>query len=108
LIKTLSWQFQEDNDPKHTSNLAKNWKSKKNIPKIPWPSNSPDLSPIENLWGIMKVKVAEHQPKTLKALVTMIRRTWNNFSIDLAQALIQSMKQRIEACRMAKGDYTLY
>lgn len=51
--------FQEDNDPKHTSKAAKKWKSENNIKKLPWPSNSPDLSPIENLWGIMKIKVAE-------------------------------------------------
>ena len=43
-----SWRFQQDNDPKHTSRVAKDF-IQKNIPKImDWPSNSPDLNPIEN------------------------------------------------------------
>ncbi|CAF3368546.1 unnamed protein product [Rotaria socialis] len=41
------WQLQEDNDPKHRSKLATNWREEKGIEKIDWPSMSPDLAPIE-------------------------------------------------------------
>ena len=67
--KDNGWLFQEDNDPKHTSKLAKEWMFKKNIPKLAWPANSPDLSPIENVCGIMKTKIAEKNPKNLKRLI---------------------------------------
>lgn len=106
--KDNGWLFQEDNDPKHTSNLAKEWKLKKNIPKLEWPVNSPDLSPIENIWGIMKTKIAEKNPKNIRQLVRLIRKTWKKFPEELAQNLVNSMINRIEDCKIAKGDYILY
>ena len=47
---------------------------KKNIPKLAWPANSPDISPIENIWSIMKTKTAEKNPKNLKQLVRLIKK----------------------------------
>jgi len=48
------WWFQQDNDPKHKSNLVKDWIFSKGIQCIDWPPYSPDLNPIENLWADIK------------------------------------------------------
>jgi len=42
--------FQQDNDPKHTTNVVQNWiHNTRNIPVLPLPFQSPDLNQIENL-----------------------------------------------------------
>ncbi|CAG8817273.1 14003_t:CDS:1, partial [Dentiscutata erythropus] len=72
------WRFQQDNDPKHTSRVAKEF-LKENFPEvIDWPSNSPDLNPIENLWSIVKGNVEKRQPKNLAELERFMIEEWNN------------------------------
>ena len=61
-----NWRLVMDNDPKHTSLLPKQW-IKKNVPnEMPWPSQSPDINTIENLFGWLEQKIVKRGPKTIR------------------------------------------
>ena len=106
--RSRDWCLQEDNDPKHTSKLCRNRKEKNKITTLSWPARSPDLNPIKNVWGLLKMKVAEHRVSSVKGLKRAIRQEWNALSTKYALKLVESLPRRLEKFCEARSDYTLY
>jgi transposase len=91
------WRLQQDNDPKHTSHVAKDF-LQENVPAVmDWPSNSPDLNPIENLWAIVKRNVELRQPKNIGDLEQFMKEEWEKIPQNIIINLVRSMKER---CRL--------
>lgn len=103
----IGWQLQEDNDPKHRSKLAKQWKIDHNVNVIDWPSCSPDIAPIENVWQVIKKKLRKNKFTDYNSLVSAIKREWKSLPLDLATKLTHSMKNRVSEVIESDGDFIL-
>jgi hypothetical protein len=49
--------FQQDNASIHKTDAVKAFFTENNVDVLEWPPQSPDLSPIENIWNVMKMKM---------------------------------------------------
>eukprot|EP00963_Diacronema_lutheri_P014499 scaffold3016_cov12698-Pavlova_lutheri.AAC.1 len=64
---------------------------------LDWPSLSPDLSPIENVWSCLDRRVEAMGPTTLEELKTCTFRAWKELSKEgLGSKLLKTMPKRLE------------
>ncbi|XDV33344.1 hypothetical protein PO909_003777 [Leuciscus waleckii] len=68
--------FQQDNDPKHTAKITKEWLHNNSVIVLEWPSQSPDLNPIEHLWRDLKMAVHQRLPSNLTELERICKEEW--------------------------------
>jgi hypothetical protein len=80
-----------------------------NINDFDWPGQSSHLNPIENLWQMMKRKIAQQQPSSISHLKVIITDVWEN-GITAADCmkLAASMPNRIWAVLRNKGGPCKY
>ncbi len=100
--------FQQDLAPAHTAKGTKSWFNDYGVTVLDWPANSPDLNPIENLWGIVKRKMRDTRPNNADELKATVKETWASIPPQQCHKLITSMPRRIEAVIKAKGAPTKY
>ena len=87
-------RFQQDNDPKHTSRYAQDYYARKGINWWKTPASSPDLNPIENVWGTMKAYLRnEYKPKTTTELKVAIRTFWKILKARKCQKYISHLQK---------------
>ncbi len=108
LFKDADFIFQQDLAPAHTAKSTKSWLNDRGVGVLDWPANSPDLNPIENLWGIVKRKMRNKRPKNADELKATVKETWASIPPQQCHKLITSIARRIEAVIKAKGASTKY
>ncbi len=75
---------------------------------LKWPSMSPELNPIERMWGILKRKVEKHHVSNLQQLYDAKMEEWKRMPATTCAALGNSMPRRIKAVLDNNGAPTKY
>ncbi len=73
-----------------------------------WRSMSPDLNPIEHLWGIIKLKVEERKVSNIHQLCDVVMEEWKRTPVATCEALVNSMPKRVKAVLENHGGHTKY
>jgi len=99
--------FQQDNDPKHTLKLCRNYiinkEKKKELKYINWLPQSPDLNSIELLWDKLDRNVRKMRPVNRNQLWEFLQIFWTKISVLTLKKLIEKMPRICTAvCRLKK------
>lgn len=109
-LNRKDYVLMEDGAPCHRAQKTTAWKSQKGLTILPWPGQSPDMNPIENVWHILQMNIAKRpvKPSNKKELETILVEEWVNLQQEQIDILIDSMKSRIKTLFENKGGSTRY
>lgn len=99
--------FQQDNHPAHGNVSVLD-----DFPKIDllnFPTYSPDLNPIENIWSTLKYRVASDAPGSEKAMIKSLRNNWEQLTQpENLRPYIETLYGRYDECLEQEGGRLPY
>lgn len=89
--------FQQDGAGWHRDHNVKMFFQKSNIVTVDWPPYSPDLNPLENIWGIMQDKLYKYNDKlkTSDDVWEKVQKIWKKDINQYIEGLYKSMPDRM-------------
>jgi transposase len=72
-----------------------------------WPPYSLDLNIIEVIWAIMKRRVQNRSPQTIRDLKAIIQEDWDSLGWQTIAGLVDSMPRRLQQVIRNEGR-TIY
>ncbi|OQS53406.1 tc3a [Ecytonucleospora hepatopenaei] len=102
--------YQQDNASVHVNGEMRGFFEGKGVPVLDWPSCSPDLNPMENLWGWIVQKVYDQciSYRSKKDLKNAILDTWRNIPLNLLKKYYVSMQKRCHGIIKSLGERINY
>ena len=102
--------LQQDNSPVHTAKRIKSFLDDKNIQVMKWPALSPDLNPIENIWGFIKKKLSQNlnTRTTINDIRSEVHRIWVNLPQRYILSVVASMRSRMKQVINSSGEPIKY
>ena len=107
-MRTNSLTLLHDRSRVHTSKLSQRFLKEERVRSILLPARSPDLNPIENLFGYLKQLLQQRPTRTLQQLRNEVRSAWRNLPDDLLHQLASSMPRRMREVIRISGEMSDY
>ncbi len=102
-----TWVMQQDNDHKHTSKSTAEWLKKNTFKDLEFPSQSPNLNPIEMLWHDLKQSIHARKPSNVAELKQFCKE-WAKIPPQRCERLFATYRKRLIAVVSAKGGTVIY
>jgi ATP phosphoribosyltransferase len=102
-----AWIFQQDGASPHQANTTKQFLAahcQALSLDLHWPAHSPDLNVIENLWAIIKRKMANHDARTQEELWVQVHAVWDEVRVDELNHLVESFRSRLQGVIALNGE----
>lgn len=92
-----------DSSPAHKSAFTKQWLRERRIKTLEWPPESPDLNPIELVWGSMKEFIRKQRVTTVESLKRAAKIFWRSLTPQMCSNYVNGIQWSMEKIGAAGG-----